>query len=126
MWGIANGWLRFLPPLRYLLACDSELLAKALACFIEAIARWQRLEAKRRYGLASICDALTAAVTLHPEVWISAESRRRAERPRGAPAVAGAGSSVEGGGTSGTWAAAGAPSNPQAVKWCLVQASRDI
>jgi hypothetical protein len=54
----------FPPPLRYLLAYDAELLSRTLACFIAAIAHWQRHEAKKRYGLSSVRDSVTAAVTV--------------------------------------------------------------
>jgi hypothetical protein len=54
----------FPPPLRYLLAYDAALLSKTLGCFIAAIARWQRHEAKKRYRLRSVGDVVTAAVTV--------------------------------------------------------------
>lgn len=52
------------PPLRYLLAYDGELLSKVLGFFVVAIASWQRGEAKRRYGLARLCDMHTGAVAV--------------------------------------------------------------
>ena len=56
--------ISFPPPLRYLLAYDSALLSKALEAYIRALAHWQRHEAKKRYGLRSVTDAVTAAVTV--------------------------------------------------------------
>ena len=56
--------LSFPPPLRYLLAYDSALLSKALECFIRSISRWLRQVAKKRYGLLSVRDAVTAQVTV--------------------------------------------------------------
>jgi len=51
------------PPLRYLAAFDSKVLSRLLGCFVKALFGWQRREAKRRFGLASVKDAIPAAVT---------------------------------------------------------------
>jgi hypothetical protein len=56
--------LSFPPPLRFVLAYDSALLSKALDCFIRSVSHWQRHEAKKRYGLSSVAEAITAAVTV--------------------------------------------------------------
>jgi ribosomal protein S27E len=56
--------LSFPPPIRYLLAYDAALLSKALQSFVGAVSHWQRHQAKKRYGLRSVRDAVGGAVTV--------------------------------------------------------------
>jgi len=55
--------LTFPPPLRYLLAYDSELCTKALNIFVHTVFGWQRRVAKRELGLDSVEQAVPAAIT---------------------------------------------------------------
>lgn len=55
--------LTFPPPLRYLLAYDSELCGRVLNIFVRTVFAWQRRMAKKELGLASIRHAHPGALT---------------------------------------------------------------
>ena len=55
--------LTFPPPLRYLLAYDSELCTQVLNIFVYTVFAWQRRIAKRELGLASTRHAYPGAIT---------------------------------------------------------------
>jgi hypothetical protein len=62
--GPVRQWVLSLPPpLRYLLAYDSELTSAVLNIFLGEVFRWLRREAKRELGLASVRAAHTGSVT---------------------------------------------------------------
>lgn len=52
------------PPLRYMAAYDTKLSSLILGHFTKSIFRWQRHEAQRRYGLRSVSEAHSGAVTV--------------------------------------------------------------
>lgn len=57
-------WILSLPPpLRYILGYSADHITIVLTAFIEALSQHQRWKAKRMFGLESVDDAQTAAVT---------------------------------------------------------------
>lgn len=60
---IRHWALTFPPPLRYLLAYDSEICTQVLNIFVGVVFAWQRRMAKRELGLASIRHAYPGAIT---------------------------------------------------------------
>ena len=55
--------LTFPPPLRYLLAYESALCTTVMNIFVHAVFSWQRRVAKQELGLASMEQAVPAAIT---------------------------------------------------------------
>ena len=55
--------LTFPPPLRYLLAYDSEICTQVLNIFVSTVFAWQRRIAKRELGLASTRHAYPGSIT---------------------------------------------------------------
>ncbi|OGQ81307.1 MAG: hypothetical protein A2289_08775, partial [Deltaproteobacteria bacterium RIFOXYA12_FULL_58_15] len=55
--------LTFPPPLRYLLAYDSDLCTEIFNIFVRTVFAWQRRLAKREFGLASVRHAHPGAIT---------------------------------------------------------------
>jgi hypothetical protein len=51
-------------PLRYMAAYDKDFARKLIHHFMTSIFQWQRKEAKKRYGLASVQEAHCGAVTV--------------------------------------------------------------
>ena len=60
---IRHWALTFPPPLRYLLAYDSDLCTEVLNIFVRAVFAWQRRFAKHELGLASVRHAYPGAIT---------------------------------------------------------------
>jgi hypothetical protein len=60
---IRHWALTYPPPLRYLLAYDSELCTRAINIYVHTVFNWQRHLAMHERGLDNVGQAMPAAIT---------------------------------------------------------------